>query len=574
MIGRLVYIQLVAAESFSDGNINLLEASIRQRTEGFVLDDGRGELLGKDGAPLRDNERPALILFPFLQRIDWPSEKVADIIRVDDQALTAAVREAKAPFEFPVDLTESQMAAIRELRIPGVFAERVQHSSTEPFAEHVLGVISENPELIRQRYPEKIEEGILSMDTPIGISGLEKAFDPFLVSRGDSRLVYHTEANGEPLFGLDVRYTGRANPYDALNVRTTIARDMQQIVENAVDDVGLDEGGAVLLRARNSNLLAMVSRPLFSRDEPLGKGGENHMVLPHIPGSVFKMVTAAAVIENGAVEPGRRFNCNKTLYGDGKADRRLGMLTFEESFVQSCNAAFGEMANELMRQDDDYIETFANRLGLIGPVGWQGSVYHIDAFNHFPEETEGVVWKDESFKNNPKSVAQTAVGQLNVRISPLAVANALATIARGGEQQAVRSATAVEYENGVDLLTFPEKSPDRQGISVGTAERMQDLLREVVTSPKGTGHRLANLPYPVAGKSGTAETGADDEAVNNQWFAGYFPADHPKFVLVVLDLDHKDGEVKAYDVYERIVKQLYRLNHSSRTENETFSRNV
>ncbi|HEX7063783.1 MAG TPA: penicillin-binding protein 2 [Bacillales bacterium] len=564
LIARLSYIQLIATESFSDANVNLIKASIQQRTESFTLNNGRGHLLGRDGHLLRGNEHPALILFPFLKRTHWESDKVADIIGVDAEELEEAVYQAQVPFAFPADLTTKQMKAIQQLQIPGVYAEPVEADSFDPFAEHVLGMIAQNPELVKERYPEKLEEGILSKDTRVGISGLEEAFDPFLVSRGPSKLVYHTEANGAPLFGLEVKYSGNASPYYPLNVRTTLDKQIQQIVQEAVKDAGLQKGGAVLLEADSSKLLAMVSRPLFDPHHPYAGGAKNYMILPQIPGSVFKMVTAAAAIEKNEVDPNRLFNCNKTLYGESGAHRQLGMLTFTESFAQSCNHAFGQMANELIQKDRDYIETFAKRLGLIGPVGWSGSVYHIESLSHFPNEIKGSIWADDSYKNVPKSVAQTAIGQLNVRVSPLAIANAVATIARGGEKLSVRAATAIEYDNGVKLVSFPDKPLGGETISPYTAMKMQELFRKVVELPEGTGRRLASLPYEVAGKSGTAQTGsdADGQPVDNQWFAGYFPADDPKYVLVVVDLARHAGEMKTYQIYQQIVKKLFQLDHN------------
>lgn len=554
-IARLVYIQLIGTESFSAHKVNLIKASIQQRSESFILDNGRGRLLGRDGNPLRKTDRPTLILFPFLKRTSWPTAKIAAIIGCDSSQLKKAVRNAKTPFAFSNELTKAQMEAIRRLQIPGVYAEPVRADLDGPFAEHILGVVAENPQLVRNRYPGKIKAGTVTTHTKIGISGLEEAFDPFLLSRGPSKLVYDTGVNGAPL-GLKARYAGSANPFYPLNVRTTLDKEMQQIVQNAVDSAGLVKGGAVLLDARNSNLLAMVSRPLFNANHPFARGAKNYMTLPQAPGSVFKIVTAAAAIEKNTIDADRLYNCDETLYGKPGARRQLGKLDFTQSFAQSCNHTFGETANELIQNDPNYLETYAKKLGLLGPVGWHGSVYHLDALSQFPNEWAGKVWKDDSYKNNTKSVAQTAIGQLNVRVSPLAVANAMATIARGGKKLQVRAATQVEYQNGIKLVSFSGKSLGGGTITPYTAMRMQELLGKVVTLPEGTGQSLSNLPYPVAGKSGTAETGTGKD---NHWFAGYFPANNPQYALVVVDLD-SSGELKTYRIFKQIVERLYNLN--------------
>ncbi|HET7578015.1 MAG TPA: penicillin-binding protein 2 [Bacillales bacterium] len=558
LIARLAYIQLIATKSFSDEHVNLIRSSIHQRTERFVLANGRGHFLGRDGQPLRDRMHPALILFPFLKQTRWPAERIAEIIGSSPARLKQAVQQAKVPFTFSTELSKEQMKAIRDLHISGVYAEPIQSNQFDPFAEHVLGMVAENPKLVRERYPEKLKEGTVSLNAKIGISGLEEAFDPFLLSRGKAALEYFTEADGSPLFGLQVRYSGPASPYYPLNIRTTLDKKMQQIVQQAVDAAGLAKGGAVLLDAENSNLLAMVSRPEFNPHHPYAAGAKNYMILPQIPGSVFKIVTASAAIGKNAVDPDRLFNCDETLYGKPGAKRQLGKLTFKQSFAQSCNRTFGELGNELIEKDPDYMETYAKKLGLLGPVGWYGSVYHLESLSHFPNEEKGQVWENDAYKNNPKSVAQTAIGQLNVRVSPLAVANAMATISRGGKKLEVRAATEVDYQNEVQLAGFPIQPLDGESLTPYTAMKMQELLREVVTSPEGTGHRLADLPYSVSGKSGTAQTG---DFTDNEWFAGYFPAGDPKYVLVVVDLQRRPGEMKTYQIYKQIVRSLYHLDH-------------
>ena len=83
----------------------------------------------------------------------------------------------------------------------------------------------------------------------------------------------------------------------------------------------------------------------------------------------------------------------------------------------------------------------------------------------------------------------------------------MATIARGGKKEMVRLASAIEYKNGSSLLTFKEKTLEGRTISASTATKLQKLLREVVTHEEGTGKWYQGLPYEVAGKSGTGETG-------------------------------------------------------------------
>lgn len=89
--------------------------------------------------------------------------------------------------------------------------------------------------------------------------------------------------------------------------------------------------------------------------------------------------------------------------------------------------------------------------------------------------------------------------------------------------------------------------------------RLQKLLREVVLNPNGTGRWFQNLPYEVAGKSGTAETGKyiNGKQLHNKWFAGYFPYKNPKYALVAVNLDVLDTEGGVNLLFAEMVKMLY-----------------
>ena len=118
-------------------------------------------------------------------------------------------------------------------------------------------------------------------------------------------------------------------------------------------------------------------------------------------------------------------------------------------------------------------------------------------------------------------VAKSAIGQQDVQVSPLAIANMMATIARGGEKRMVKAVSKVEFSNGASVFQFPDKTIGGESLAPYTAMKMQELLRTVVSSEQGTGHSLAALPYEVAGKTGTAQTNLETKKLN-KWFAGYF----------------------------------------------------
>lgn len=560
-ICRLAQIQLFATTSFSRAHVNLITQSIAQRTSQLVINNGRGILLDRTGkVKLNDVEQPALVLFPFLKNKQWSVEKLSQIIHVPATEIILAVRHAKQPFVFneqSVKLTEDQMKRISQLHLVGVQALKVRELSKDWSGSYVLGTTKENPTEIQKLYPDLLKEGDITTRTPIGVLGMEKAYDPFLLSKNETKLLYHMDASGAPLFDTSVRVSSMDNTgYYPLKVKTTLDTTIQKLAEHEALKHGLQQGGVVLLDVRSSDLLSMVSLPQMDVHHPFVNG--NQMLKTQYPGSVFKVVTAAAAIQNNLVNNEERFNCNLDPYGTGNGERKLGALNFEDSFAQSCNYTFATLANRLMTTDDQALTRFSKALGLTEKVGWTDDVFHLQNFQQFPDEESNVIWKKAADHTHPKAIAQTAIGQLNVRLTPLSVANMMATISRGGEKQSVRSATEVDYNqpNGVKLTIFPKEGLGDSELESYTILRLQALLRDVVQDKKGTGRVLADTLYPIAGKSGTAET---DQGHTNEWFAGYFPADDPKYAMVVVNLDHHSRDHKTYEIYHDLVNDLYHL---------------
>ena len=113
LVLRLINIQLISTESYSKHHVNLLEASVSQRMQSIVLDDGRGKFYDRSGSLLNYNQVPALILFPFLKNMNWPIEELANILNVSVSQLQSTLSEAEEPFVYkfkgkPINLTEQQ----------------------------------------------------------------------------------------------------------------------------------------------------------------------------------------------------------------------------------------------------------------------------------------------------------------------------------------------------------------------------------------------------------------------------------------------------------------------------------
>ena len=566
LVTRLAQIQLVSTESFSKHGINLLDGSVSQRTQEMIIDNGRGNFLDRSGKPLIYDSIPVLILFPFLNHLEWPVDEVASVIGVSERKILDSLAGADGPIAFgnpdPYLLSKHQMAAINKLKIPGVFAVERKYPLSDTQAEQLIGITGENPKLLEERYGDKE----FSPRTLVGLSGLEKSFDEFLVGEGKTKLVYHVDGIGSPLFGINVKYSEPANPFYPINIKTTIDKELQELAENLVDKHQVENGGLVLLDIESNNILAMVSRPHLNRKNPFGDlGVENQMLKQHIPGSVFKAVVAAAAIDYGLTLPSRTFNCSENIYGDEDPNFQHGELDFTQSFARSCNRTFADLAKELKAKDAEMMDEYAEKLSLTGSVGWKGTVFHTEDFRQLPDEHLGRVFKSEEARNDNNYVALSAIGQHEVRVTPLAIANMMATIARGGDKQMVRVVESVEYHNGSKVFGFAQSKLPGDTISPFTAQKLQKLLREVVVDEEGTGRWFKELPYSVAGKSGTAETGImkNGKQNHNKWFAGYFPYENPKYALVTVNLGVHSDEGGINPLFAEMVKEIYNFDQEN-----------
>lgn len=143
---RLMQIQLIETETFSKHNINLLEESVKQRTQELVIDNGRGNFLDRNGAMLTHKKVAVLVLFPFLKKMDWDVDQVSNISGIPVNVLKMAVEGAIKPFAYgdpePFELTRSQMERINRLKIPYLMLPNSGHR----------GKICILPSVLRQKH--------------------------------------------------------------------------------------------------------------------------------------------------------------------------------------------------------------------------------------------------------------------------------------------------------------------------------------------------------------------------------------------------------------------------------------
>jgi cell division protein FtsI/penicillin-binding protein 2 len=326
--------------------------------------------------------------------------------------------------------------------------------------------------------------------------------------------------------------------------------ELQNALENIMDNRFVQEGTVVILDAETSEILAMSSRPNFVEQMNVMGSWENKALKRHTPGSIFKIVIAAAALEEEIVTPGHRFQCDGVLEGtDFHCWKKEGhgSLSFEEGFAQSCNIVFGQVAQKL---GPDKIEEYASKLGLLEQNGWhEDMLYHLENFKQLDNEDQGQVFASHRSTHEREDklyLLQTGIGQLDVQVTPLAVANMLATITKGGTKHQVKSVRDILYKTGGAFYHFDNKKLGGPRISPYTAYQLQKMLALVVE--EGTAQQLTDKSWNAAGKTGTAQVVKWDNQglasqnsksymLNHRWFAGYYPQHHPRFAIVTLALN-------------------------------------
>ncbi|GAA4705661.1 peptidoglycan D,D-transpeptidase FtsI family protein [Brevibacillus fulvus] len=575
LAARLWWIQLGAPHNFSKHHIDLVKNAVKQRQQSIMLNSGRGDILDQKGRSFTGKEEQALIIFPLargsLEGTDM-LDKVAQIVQQPAAEISRIVHEGKTPMMLRdqqgniIPLSDEQAERINALQIPGIVAlEVTERYRSDEVAKHVVGFVNQNPQLVQSVYQQELEAGKMSLDSLVGASGLEHSFDRFLQGVQPSILSYYVDGQGNPLRGLDIRLTEQTNQFYPLSLITTLDKDIQRSMEDVADQAQLNEGAIVVLDATTGDVLSMVSRPNFDPNHVnLAEGAwQNHAVKQLAPGSVFKTIVAAAALAEGVVSPGEHFLCEGEYGKYGFSCWKKGghgSITIDEAFAESCNVVFAQIANRL---GADKIEEYAKRLGLGTQVGHlTAQFYKLENFRQIDGEEKGEIFAPQTSRTDEGVLIQTAIGQRDVRVTPLQAANMMVTILRGGQPGQVRLVSDIAYRNGMNFYHFSPQMLPQEGIDTATSLKLKKMLREVVT--EGTGSYLQQAAWPVAGKSGTAEVEQNGVARNHHWFVGYAPEDHPKYAIAVVAENQPVSAVnRGPELFARVIDALAALSDKS-----------
>ncbi|HET7452365.1 MAG TPA: penicillin-binding protein [Thermoanaerobaculia bacterium] len=520
---RLVQLQIVHGASY--------RARARQQQERtIVLPARRGSILDREGRELAVSVE-AESVFAVPEKIAdaaAASRTLARLLGLPVPEIARKLSSEKGFVWIARQIDDDAAAAVKAAKIPGIalLPELRRSYPNESLAGNALGYV-----------------GIDGR----GLAGLEFQYDRMIHGRdGEMRVSRDARQESYALAPIPGR---EGTPGASLTL--TLDRDLQFVAEKelaaGLAETGAKDASAVAIDPESGDVLAMATVPGFDpnryaefppsawRNRPIADSFE--------PGSVFKVISGAAVIEAGVAGPSDPVDCGMGQIQVGKffihdaEHERFGVIPLSEVIAKSSNVG---MVRVGLRLGPQRLYDAARGLGIGVPTA-------ID----LPGENPGLL-RDVS-RWSGLSNAEISFGQ-EVSVTPIQIAVAVSAIANGGRRVQPRMVrTAVD---AAGRAWYPPAVPSRRSLSASTAEAMNTILKGVVA--EGTGKRAAVPGYVVAGKTGTAQKAIGHGYARDKYvatFAGYAPADHPRIVLVVT-VDEPRGQYFASEVAAPIFSRI------------------
>lgn len=451
--------------------------------------------------------------------------------------------------------------ALAELKgnvLPSVFESVMEKMSKgNPVAVKVDAEAEESENLITVKIPRRYSAAftachvIGSLDSDgKGISGIEKAYDNIL-SKGNSEVCFRFFANakGSVMLGEEISVSGNSVPKNG--VVLTLDRDIQRITEAVLDASGAECAAVVVIEIESGAIRACVSRPLFNQNDISESLDDtrspliNRAFLPFSVGSVFKPVVAAAALESGISES-FTYNCKGSVTFNGVTFRchkedGHGIIDMEQAVAYSCNTYFIALAHETGAEK---IINTASAFGFGKKISLADGIE--SAGGNLPPSEE---------LDSKAAVANISFGQGSLLATPIQICSMMVSIANGGKYIKPYLVEGEVDESG-DFIRIYRKNEGIRIIKSPTAEKLQGFLEKVIEY--GSGSRAKSEYVSAAGKTATAQTGKskNGEEIYNAWFAGYFPADNPKYAVAILKEDGGEGALSCAPVFKEIAEKL------------------
>lgn len=539
ILGRLVWLQWVEHETYE--------------ARALLQHEGKDYLVAPRGA-IVDRHGESLVTSKILSSVYFDPKRFQSRTAKDKRTLAEKRQEAAlhlapllgqtapqllATLESRNSLTSlrrrippEEAAQVRQIiarhRLTGIEfrEEEVRAYPNHQLAAHLLGYVgwTEAPTqgtVNAPHLPNKPTEPAVR-----GVAGIESRFDNFLEGhKGEVSVV--RDARRKPYQRTDLPPTAGSTVW--LTIDATLQRKVEQLLEETVRQHRAKGGSVVIMDPWTGRILAMANAPTFdpgNRQQSIQDQSAyvNQAVsAPYEPGSIFKIITFAAALEEGVVRRGDRLDCGNGQIAIGRRVIRdthaYGLLRMEEAFAKSSNVGAIRLAQRMGR------ETFHKYIKKFG----FGDPTKVD----LPGEAAGILRQPDRW--NPDSIASIAMGQ-EIAVTPLQAVAAVSVIANGGRWVRPYLVERVTSPDGRETFYRPERD-EREVLRPETAAQMTRLMEGVIT--EGTGRQAIQFEaFTVAGKTGTpqkwSEKGGYKAGLYMPSFLGFVPATEPRFAMAVM----------------------------------------
>jgi cell division protein FtsI (penicillin-binding protein 3) len=527
ILGRLFQLQVLQAGE-------LAQKAGRQHQKVLTVEGERGTIYDRSGKILAMNmDVPSVFGEPrVIADASYAAVRLARALRADARQMEARLKSGKDFVWLERRLPPEKAERLRSLAIPGIgFISEGRHFYPKAgLLAHVLGFANVDNQ---------------------GLEGLERKYDTHL--RGQrGHLIVERDAFGGAVFPKGLDYAAPSAGRDlVLTIDEIIQYIAEQELDQAVVETRANGGVVIVLDPKTGAVLAMAVRPTFDPNAPGADARlwRNRAITDtYEPGSTFKIVTAAAALQENVVTPeeliyteGGKYAVENTVIHD---HHKYGWITFAEVIHKSSNIGAIKVAQRL---GPDRLSKYLKAFGF-------GQKTDLD----LPGEVRGLTKEPNAWGR--RSLASIAMGQ-EVGVTAMQLAVAVSAIANGGWLMRPYLVSEIKSASGATVAHFLP-SVRRRVVSADTAQRMTEILRGVVLQG-GTGTLAAIPGYDIAGKTGTAQkldpnTGRYSRSRTVASFVGFLPAEDPQLtILVVVDEPRTDqwGATVAAPVFQRIAEQ-------------------
>lgn len=570
--GRLFQLQIFqGSKKFQEAEGNRIKETVLRAPRGIIYDK-KGNMLVKN---IPNSE---LVVTPkYLPR---EASKRDEIYLQIARILSVSEIELKKTAESKgLDLMEQLILAkhiqgdqllLLETKIsqlPGLSVEinPIREYPYKDLMSHVLGYTGRISE---EEYKDKKDKYLFS--DFIGKMGLEKTYESFLKGENGKKQI-EVDVFGKPIKNLSSKEV-----IPGSNVNLSLDLSFQGAVTSALQKglqkVNSQKGVAVVLNPQNGQILSLVSLPSFDNNlfakeispedfsnlsndslQPLF----NRVIAGAYPsGSTIKPFTASAGLEEGIITPQTTINDSGEIrigdwvFPDWKAH---GTVDVYKAISQSCNVFFYHVGGGY----GDIKGVGAEKLGEYFKKFGFGQTTGVDLTGEAQGQIPSPDWK-EKIKKEPWYLGDTyhmAIGQGDVLVTPLQMVNAIASIANGGKLYKPTFLDKITDFKGETVKQFTSQVIKENFVSQSTLEVVREGMRQAVT--EGSARSLNSLPVPIAGKTGTAEFGENNQG-KHAWFAGFAPFDNPQIALVILVEGGGEGSETAVPIAQEIFDYYFK----------------